>query len=304
MKIVKKGLIFAPDKKKWWQQYYAMMPTPYLIDSQNIIRIFYGTTDSEKFGRTSYIDLDADNPSKIIYQSDHYILDIGKDGYFDDCGAVPSSVLKAGENYFLYYVGFQRCTKVPYMLFSGLAIGNGEKFEKYSSAPIIDRTRHNSISNAAPFVLKDGEIYRMWFWKGEEWTTIKQKQYIKAVICQATSADGIYWEINYQPCIELDEKKEFSVGRPWVIVVNGIYKMFYSVRYIDKLYRIGYAESIDGINWIRKDNEIDIDVSQEGWDSEMICYPSVISVKEKTYLFYNGNNNGETGFGYAEILEW
>jgi hypothetical protein len=80
--------------------------------------------------------------------------------------------------------------------------------------------------------------------------------------------------------------------------------MFYSVRYIDKLYRIGYAESIDGINWIRKDNEIDIDVSQEGWDSEMICYPSVISVKEKTYLFYNGNNNGETGFGYAEILEW
>ena len=45
-----------------------------------------------------------------------------------------------------------------------------------------------------------------------------------------------------------------------------------------------------------------IDVSPTGWDAEMICYPAVINVKGKTYLFYNGNNNGETGFGVAELI--
>jgi hypothetical protein len=33
----------------------------------------------------------------------------------------------------------------------------------------------------------------------------------------------------------------------------------------------------------------------------MICYPAVIKIYDKTYLFYNGNNNGKTGFGYAEL---
>lgn len=79
--------------------------------------------------------------------------------------------------------------------------------------------------------------------------------------------------------------------------------MFYSVRYVDKLYRLGYAESKDGVNWIRKDNEIGIDVSADGWDSEMICYPAVVKTNNKTFLFYNGNNNGASGFGYAELIK-
>jgi hypothetical protein len=77
--------------------------------------------------------------------------------------------------------------------------------------------------------------------------------------------------------------------------------MWYSLRRKNITYRIGYAESKDGIHWERKDNEAGIDVSENGWDSEMICYPAVIKVKGKTYLFYNGNNNGVTGFGYAEL---
>lgn len=300
---LKRGLIYSPGKKYFWNQLYAMMPTPYYFEALNIIRIYFGTTDSERFGRISFIDVDADNPSKIIFQSENYILDLGEDGFFDDCGVVPSSIIKINSTFYLYYVGFQRCAKVPYMLFSGLAIGDGIKFERFSNAPIIDRTKNNSISNAAPYVLKDGEIFRMWFWKGLEWTTVNQKKYIKAIICHATSTNGIDWQINAQPCIELNHENEFSVGRPWVTVQNGNYKMYYSVRHLDKLYRLGYAESNDGINWIRKDDEIGINVSPDGWDSQMICYPAFITVKNKNYLFYNGNNNGETGFGYAELID-
>jgi hypothetical protein len=67
-------------------------------------------------------------------------------------------------------------------------------------------------------------------------------------------------------------------------------------------YRIGYAESSNAINWIRKDESAGIDVSLTGWDSEMICYPFILDFQNIRYLFYNGNGYGRTGFGIA-ILE-
>jgi hypothetical protein len=80
--------------------------------------------------------------------------------------------------------------------------------------------------------------------------------------------------------------------------------MFYSVRTRSKGYRLGYAESVDGLNWTRKDEAIGIDVSDSGWDSQMIAYSSLVKHKDKVYLFYNGNNLGESGFGYAELEQW
>ena len=67
-------------------------------------------------------------------------------------------------------------------------------------------------------------------------------------------------------------------------------------------YRIGYAESLDGIKWTRLDHLAGIDVSKEGWDSEMICYPRVFNHQDTLYMLYNGNGYGESGFGLA-VLE-
>jgi hypothetical protein len=67
-------------------------------------------------------------------------------------------------------------------------------------------------------------------------------------------------------------------------------------------YRLGYAESSDGIDWTRKDEEVGIARSDEGWDSVMMCYPYLYQHRGRKYLFYNGNGFGESGFGYA-ILE-
>ena len=64
---------------------------------------------------------------------------------------------------------------------------------------------------------------------------------------------------------------------------------------------IAVPESKDGLNWIRKDNEVGITVSNEGWDSEAICYPYVFDYNERRYMLYNGNNYGKTGFGLAVL---
>jgi hypothetical protein len=68
-------------------------------------------------------------------------------------------------------------------------------------------------------------------------------------------------------------------------------------------YRLGYAESIDGLRWARKDNEVGIDRSETGWDSVMMCYPYIYEHKGRKYLFYNGNGFGESGLGYAVLEE-
>ena len=108
MKIVKKGLIYEPNKKDWWQQYYAMMPTPFHIPELKCIRIFFGTTDEKRYGRTTYLDVCENNPQEIIHYPDKIVLNTGSNGTFDDSGAIPSSIVIENDHLKLYYVGFQR----------------------------------------------------------------------------------------------------------------------------------------------------------------------------------------------------
>ncbi len=94
-------------------------------------------------------------------------------------------------------------------------------------------------------------------------------------------------------------RTNLDFGRPYVIKESGVFKMWYSIRTLSKRYRIGYAESIDGKQWMRKDHKVGIDVSETGWDTEMICCSCIQKTKYGEYMFYNGNNYGETGFGVA-----
>ncbi len=64
-------------------------------------------------------------------------------------------------------------------------------------------------------------------------------------------------------------------------------------------YRIGYAESDDGQTFTRMDEEVGIGVSQDGWDSDMICYPCVFDLHDMRYMIYCGNEYGKTVFGLA-----
>jgi hypothetical protein len=49
----------------------------------------------------------------------------------------------------------------------------------------------------------------------------------------------------------------------------------------------------------KKRCEVNLKLSDSGWDSEAIAYPYVIRIKNKYIMFYNGNGFGKTGFGYA-----
>jgi len=141
----------------------------------------------------------------------------------------------------------------------------------------------------------------MWYLSCIKWNLYQGKPNPHYHIKYAESKDGIDWQRKGIVCIDFKDDKEWAISRPCVIRNNEVYKMWYSFRG-EKNYRIGFAESKNGIDWERKDDQVGIDVSENGWDSEMIEYPFVFEHKEKSYMLYCGNGYGKTGFGYA-ILE-
>lgn len=302
MKWQKQGLIYAPGGDLWWAKSYATIPTVDVLNEE-VIRVYFASLDENRFGRIGYVDLDANNPSRVIDESPEPILDIGGLGTFDDSGVNPSCILNINGKRFLYYIGWQRCERVPYMLFAGLAVSSdGKNFTKHSRVPILDRTDDEVFTRSATTVIQEDGIFKTWYVSAFDWVEISSVKYPTYVIKYATSENGIAWQ-NYDfICIDFKDDDEFGFGRPWVVREKDKYLMWYSIRSRTRPYRIGYAESDDGIKWTRKDEETGIESSSSGWDSEMICYPCVVDVKGRRYMFYNGNRHGLTGFGYA-VLE-
>ncbi|MEM9024041.1 MAG: hypothetical protein AAGB22_09885 [Bacteroidota bacterium] len=118
------------------------------------------------------------------------------------------------------------------------------------------------------------------------------------VIRCATSTDGIHWQRHAHICVNVDET-DYAFSRPVVLKEYGTYKMWYTYR--GAQYRIGYAESADGMTWERKDGAVQLPPSATGWDSEMVCYPYVFDLNHQRYMTYNGNGYGQTGFGLARL---
>lgn len=306
MKWKKLGLVYNPDDHLWWAKTHAMIPTPEVINDE-VIRIYLTFCDDSGIGRVGYVEVDVNAPAKILSVSSEPVLDIGIPGTFDENGVLQCSIVSMPDGRkFLYYVGFELGAKIRYRLLSGLAVSEdgGLNFKRIKKTPILERSDKELYFRGGPFAMCDEGIFKMWYVAGSSWLKIEGKMMPVYTINYLESPDGIRWGEEGKVCIDIESEDEHGFGRPYIIKEKDFYRMFYSIRKKRKGYRLGYAESKDGISWTRKDNEIGIDVSESGWDSEMICYSAVVKVKDKVYMFYNGNGFGKTGFGYAVLESW
>jgi hypothetical protein len=297
----KLGLVWRPSGRHWWAREYAHMPTPELLDERTV-RVYCASLDDQKFGRPGWVDLDAGDPTRVLREAEGPVLDLGMPGTFDDSGVVPSYFAPVAGRRCLYYIGWQRCQRVPYKMFTGLAEPQDDGFRRASPAPLIDRTGAEPFLRANPTILIEDGRYRAWYVSATGWTTVGGNPYPHYVIRHTESEDGRHWSDNGPVCIGHESPDEFGISRPWVVRDADRYRMWYAVRSRAAPYRIGYAESADGLTWIRKDEEVGIQRSDDGWDSEMICFPAVLDVHGNRLMFYNGNRHGSTGFGVA-VLE-
>jgi hypothetical protein len=303
MKWLKKGLIFAPDGRLPWARHSALQPTPLVIEDK-CIRIYVGLRDEKGVSRVGFVDVDPDNPKRVLDVAEDPVLDIGIDGAFDENGVVPCAVARRNGKIFMYYAGYQLGQKVRFFVLGGLATSDdgGQSFTRYQRTPILERSDQDMFFRVVHSVMLMDGFWRIWYGGGSEWVQGKSKTLPVYDVKYLDSPDGIHLGGEGRVCIPVKGGDEHRVGRPYVIRDQGIFKMFYSIGTRTSGYRLGYAESGDGTSWERKDELIGIDVSLSGWDSQMLAYPSVVRREDRVYLFYNGNNYGETGVGYA-ILE-
>jgi predicted GH43/DUF377 family glycosyl hydrolase len=298
---IKKGLIFVPNQNYSWIKTHAALPIPINLNDENL-RIYFSSRDENNIASVGFLETNIKEPTKIKYITEKPILSPGSEGCFDDKGIMAHSMVSLNDKLYLYYTGWNVGQNVPFRWAIGLAISNdgGKTFEKFSNGPIMDRTTIDPYFVASPTVLLENGKWRMWYSSGLGWEKINGTKRIPYHIRYAESNDGINWQRNGKICIDFTNKNETRIGRPTIQKEDNIYKMWYS--YALEKYRIGYAESLDGITWERKDDQAGIDISESDWDSEMIEYPFVFKYKGAKYMLYNGNDYGRTGFGYA-ILE-
>ncbi len=301
MKWIKKGLIFKPDGQFEWVVTHAMLPVADRI-GEDLYRIYFSGRDSLNRSHIGFIVIDINKPKEILDISAEPVLSPGALGCFDDNGVTPTWIVNVEGAKYLYYFGWNKRSLVRASEVSGLAISydGGVTFKRYSRAPILERTDKEPYSILViSCILIEKGTWRMWYDSADIWLN---KDLPKYNIKYAESEDGVHWKRAGYISVDYMYPEESRVSRACVVKEGNIYRMWYCYAIGSGPYKMGYAESMDGIAFKRMDNQVGIYPSETGWDSEMICYPYVFKHKGRFYMLYCGNGYGKTGFGLA-VLE-
>jgi hypothetical protein len=301
MRWVKYGLIFTPSRDVSWMQSHAALPVASAIDG-DWFALYFSTRDAQGRARIGRCDLDITDPLKNPRLYTEPVIDLGPLGSFDDSGVTSACIVNHHGIVHQYYSGWSLGVTVPFYFYIGLATSDdgGRTFRKVSSAPVLERSADDPYLTASPCVLLEDGKWRMWYVSGVKWDHDQGRPKHYYHIKYTESADGINWREPRIVSIDFRSPDEYAIARPCVIKDDDIYQMWYCYR--GPAYRIGYAESLDGLKWERKDECAGIELSASGWDSEMLCYPHVFRHRGTMYLLYNGNAYGKAGIGLA-ILE-
>lgn len=281
-----------------WAVSHAMLPT-LRPRRDGDLDVYFSGRDGEGRSRIGRRTLKGESLMPVRDEVPDLALDLGPLGAFDDSGCQPSWCVDVVGRSFLYYNGWTVGRSVPFYFFVGLAeILPGGRLARLSPAPILERTSVDPYLTASPCVLVEAGIWRMWYVSCVRWTLERGRPKHYYHVKYAESRDGIEWERRGIVCIDFASPDEYAIARPCVVRDGGLYRMWYTYR--GTRYRIGYAESGDGVVWQRRDREAALMTASEGWDSEMVAYPFVFDWRNQRYMLYNGNGYGRTGFGLAQ----
>ena len=311
----KLGKVFDPNliMDSSWLKEFAQAPATLIFEDH--VRVYFSCRplpdlSGQYISYSAYVDLDRSNLFKIKKVATQPILNLGGLGEFDEFGTYPVSVTRDDLNQVrAYYAGWTRCESVPFNVAIGCAVSadEGKTFEKMGSGPILSYSIDEPFVMSGPKIRRFNNAWQLFYIAGKKWKIVDGRPEPVYKIRMATSLDGINWKKLNKDLIESRIEEDEAQASPDVIFENGKYHMFFCYRYSSDYrgkkngYRIGYASSIDLINWVRDDSKAGIDISDVGWDSEMISYPHVFALNGKKYMFYLGNQVGKHGFGLAQL---
>lgn len=310
----KLGKVFTPQDVpgRSWLAGFAQAPCALLLD--DCLRVYFSCrpaadANGQYVSYSAWVDLDRDDPFRILRVAPQPILALGALGTFDEFGTYPVSVVRDGDAVVAFYAGWTRCESVPFDVAIGMARSDdgGCTFQRLGPGPVLSASPHEPFVLSGPKVRRFEGGWQLWYIAGRKWKRVHGKPEPVYKIRMASSTDGISWTRLDRDLIPSRLEEDEAQASPDVFYANGQYHMFFCYRYSsdfrghERGYRIGYASSTNTIDWQRDDSKAGIDVSPAGWDSEMISYPHVFESGGRTYMAYLGNQVGRHGFGLAEL---
>lgn len=311
----KLGKVFTPQTVKGlnWLKEFSQAPATLVLD--DVVRVYFSCRppaddNGQYVSYSAYVDLDRADLFNVRAVARQPILSLGGLGEFDEFGTYPVSVIFDGEEVRAYYGGWTRCESVPFNVGIGCAVSRdgGKTFTKLGTGPILSYSPEEPFVLSGPKVRRYKDVWYLFYISGRKWKLVDGRAEPVYKIRMATSQDGLHWNKLNKDLIESRIEEDEAQASPDVFYANGKYHMFFCYRYSSHYrgkqngYRIGYASSTNLVEWVRDDSKAGIDVSEQGWDAEMISYPHVFDVDGNTYLAYLGDQVGRFGFGLA-ILE-
>jgi hypothetical protein len=310
----KLGKVFTPQgvSGRSWLKEFAQAPATLVFD--DFVRVYFSSRppadeNGQYVSYSAYVDLDRADLFKVRHVSEQPILSLGGLGDFDEFGTYPVSVIRHDGEVRAYYGGWTRCESVPFNVAIGMASSRdgGETFSKVGTGPVLSYSPDEPFVLSGPKIRRFNDTWYLWYIAGRRWKLVDGRAEPVYKIRMASSPDGVRWDKANKDLIASRIEADEAQASPDVFYANGKYHMFFCYRrsshYRGKEngYRIGYASSTNLIDWARDDAKAGIDVSEEGWDSEMISYPHAFELDGSIYLAYLGNQVGRHGFGLAVL---
>jgi hypothetical protein len=269
----KLGLLYQPDAAARHEKLKSHAANPLALHLEgDIYRVYYSARDVANRSSVGAVDIDIVNQS-IIHVHEKPFFDFGPEGsFFADGVSIGNSYIVNDQAYILF-MGWQSPKDGHWRGDVGrLKVNKDFTLSLDGDTPFMRADADDPISLSYPWVHQDGDQYQMWYGSTKTWDAGNGE--MLHVINHASSNNGHTWErkglaIPYK----LGVAQAFS--RPTVVKCDdGRYDMWFSYRNgLGETYRIGYAYSLDGKSWVLDLGNSGIDVSRDGWDSQMIeCY--------------------------------
>jgi hypothetical protein len=296
----RRGLLLPAPLGTPFAESHAALPAP--APGSTGWDLYVATRDGAGRSHVTRLSLErAHGELRVSGAAGRPALGLGELGAFDDSGVTPSCVVDHGDRRLLYYSGWARGVSVPFYFYVGLAVSEdrGRTFQRVSRAPILERNDVDPFLTASPSVLVEGDTWRMWYVSATEWRMVDGEPSQRYHIRYAESEDGVRWRRDGRVCIDYRGEDEYAIARPCVLHDGARYRMWFCAR--GDTYRLGYAESDDGLTWERDDGAVELTGDPAEWEREMAAYPYVFATDGVFTLLYNGNGYGRSGVGWATL---
>jgi hypothetical protein len=298
----KLGLLYSPKIADRHPKLltHAANPLPVHLEG-DVYRIFYSGRDERNRSSVGAVDIDIVQ-GKVVTEHREPFFEHGPTGSFFSDGVSIGNCYEADGVRYMLFMGWQNPSDGHWRGDIGRLIVTPDLTLKLDTEqPFLSADATDPISLSYPWVeVKPSGGYNMWYGSTRTWDAGNGE--MLHVINHAVSDDGHKWQRNgLSVPYQLGLAQAFS--RPSIAKINDRWGMWFSYRsgQIGQAYRIGYAESLNCVDWVIDLNNVGISLSSAGWDSEMQEYPFIFNHFGVQYMLYNGNAFGRSGFGLAVL---